>query len=63
MKDAAPVVVGYAIGLVLGAIRFLVMFVVGGAIVLGFARAWVLLADSDRRLISWRDGLSRALRC
>ena len=39
MKDAAPVVVGYAIGLVLGAIRFLVMFVVGGAIVLGFARA------------------------
>ena len=63
MKDAAPVVVGYAIGLVFGAIRFLVMFVVGGAIVLGFARALVLLADSDRRLISWRDGLSRALRC
>jgi hypothetical protein len=49
MKDAAPVVVGYAIGLVLGAIRFLVVVVVGGAIVLGFARAlgffWRILTD------------------
>ena len=39
MKDAAPAAVGYAIGLVSDAIRFLVMFVVGGAIVLGFAYA------------------------
>jgi hypothetical protein len=39
MKDAAPAAVGYAIGLVSDAIRFLVMFVVGGAIVLGFATA------------------------
>jgi hypothetical protein len=39
MKDAAPAAVGYAIGLVSDAIRFLVMFVVGGAIVLGFAHA------------------------
>jgi hypothetical protein len=49
MKDAAPVVVGYAIGTVLGAIRFLVMVVVGGAIVLGFAHAlgflWRILTD------------------
>jgi hypothetical protein len=39
MKDAAPAAVGYAIGLVSDAFRFLVMFVVGGAIVLGFAYA------------------------
>jgi len=43
MKDAAPAARGYAIGLVSDAIRFLVMFVVGGAIVLGVAYgAWVL---------------------
>jgi hypothetical protein len=43
MKDAAPAAKGYAIGLVSDAIRFLVMFVVGGAIVLGVAYgAWVL---------------------
>jgi hypothetical protein len=46
MKDAAPAAVGYAIGLVSDAIRFLVMFVVGGAIVLGVAYAlWVLGAE------------------
>jgi hypothetical protein len=49
MKDAAPAAVGYAIGLVSGAIRFLVMVVVGGAIVLGFAQPvgffWRILAD------------------
>ena len=56
MKDAAPAAVGYAIGLVSDAIRFLVMFVVGGAIVLGVAHAlWVLLADSERRLISQNE--------
>jgi hypothetical protein len=36
---AALAAVGYAIGLVSAAIRFLVMVVVGGAIVLGFAHA------------------------
>jgi hypothetical protein len=46
MKDAAPAARAYAIGLVSDAIRFLVMFVVGGAIVLGVAYAlWVLGAE------------------
>jgi hypothetical protein len=46
MNDVAPAAVGYAIGLVSDAIRFLVMFVVGGAIVLGVAYAlWVLGAE------------------
>jgi hypothetical protein len=48
MKDPA-FAVGYAIGLVSGPIRFLVMVVVGGAIVLGFAYAlgffWRILTD------------------
>jgi hypothetical protein len=48
MKDAA-FAAGYAIGLVSAAIRFLVMVVVGGAIVLGFAHAlgffWRILTD------------------
>jgi hypothetical protein len=48
-KDAALTAVGYAIGVVSGAIRFLVMVVVGGAIVLGFARSlgffWRILTD------------------
>ena len=49
MKDAALRTIGYAIGLVSAAIRFLVMVVVGGAIVLGFAQAlgffWRILTD------------------
>ena len=49
MKDAALGAVGYAIGLVSTAILFLVMVVVGGAIVLGFAQAlgffWRILTD------------------
>jgi hypothetical protein len=48
MKDPA-FAVGYAIGLVSGPIRFLVMVVIGGAIVLGFAYAlgvfWRILSD------------------
>ena len=39
MKDAALTAIGRAIGLVSSAILFLVMIVVGGAIVLGFAYA------------------------
>jgi hypothetical protein len=46
MKDAALAAVGYA-----AAIRFLVMVVVGGAIVLGFAQAlgffWRILTDGQ----------------
>ena len=49
MKDAALAALGYAIGLVSAAIRFLVMVVVGGAIVLGFAQGlgffWRILTD------------------
>ena len=49
MKDAALKAVGYAIEQVSPAIGFLVMVVVGGAIVLGFARAlgfiWRILPD------------------
>ena len=49
MKDAALAAVGYAIWLVSPALRFLVMVVVGGAIVLGFAHAlgffWRILTD------------------
>jgi hypothetical protein len=49
MKDAALTAVGYAIGQVSAAIGFLVMVVVGGAIVLGFAHAlgffWRILTD------------------
>jgi hypothetical protein len=39
MRDAALAAMGYTIGLVSDAIRFLVMVVVGGAIMLGFAVA------------------------
>jgi hypothetical protein len=39
MKDAALTAVGFTIGVVLGAIRLLVMVMVGLAIVLGFAHA------------------------
>jgi hypothetical protein len=49
MKDAALGAVGYAIGLVSTAILFLVMVVVGGAIVLVFAQGlgffWRILTD------------------
>jgi hypothetical protein len=49
MKDAALTAIGRAIGLVSSAILFLVMIVVGGAIVLGFAQAlgffWRILTD------------------
>ena len=48
MKDAAPAAVGYAIGLVSDAIRFLVMFVVGGAIVLGVAYALGFFSGAER---------------
>jgi hypothetical protein len=49
VTDAALRAIGYSIGLVSNAIRFLVMVVVGGAIVLGFAQAlgfvWRILTD------------------
>ena len=48
MKDAAPAAVGYAIGLVSDTIRFLVMFVVGGAIVLGVAYALGFFFGAER---------------
>ena len=48
MKDAAPAAVGYTIGLVSDAIRFLVMFVVGGAIVLGVAYALGFFFGAER---------------
>ena len=48
IKDAAPAAVGYAIGLVSDAIRFLVMFVVGGAIVLGVAYALGFFLGAER---------------
>ena len=48
LKDAPPAAVGYAIGLVSDAIRFLVMFVVGGAIVLGVAYALGFFFGAER---------------
>jgi hypothetical protein len=49
MKDAALTAIGHAIGLVSSAILFLVMVVVFGAIMLGFAQAlgffWRILTD------------------